>query len=155
LQFAAVVHSFLSAHQYRPPVHVSGQLVSHVPEQFTSPEGHAHAAVPRVIEHVIPPEHVVVVSHCPSEEQVSTDSPEHCIAPWVQTPPQAPPVQTYEHVVGAPHWPSDPHVSTWVSLVHCVAVGVQTSAAASGASTSSPVPASATPPQHAPAVESQ
>jgi hypothetical protein len=48
-----------------------------------------------------------------------------CVAAGTHTPPQLVPTHASGHVVVA-HWPFELHVSTCVSLVHCVAPGVQT-----------------------------
>jgi hypothetical protein len=47
------------------------------------------------------------------------------LAPGTHTPPQLVPAHASAHVVVA-HWPFEPHVCTCVSLMHCVAPGVQT-----------------------------
>jgi hypothetical protein len=70
--------------------------------------------------------------HCPEAVHVCTppfdplppSKPEaHCVAPGEQTPVQAPPLHTYVHVEGDPHWPFEPHVSAALPT-HCLLPGL-------------------------------
>ncbi len=47
----------------------------------------------------------VGLPHCPAPLQISTPLPEHCVAPGVHDPVQAPPLQIELHAVGGPHNP--------------------------------------------------
>ena len=56
--------------------------------------------------------HAVPAPHCPVPSQTCTPLPEHCVAPGVHTPVQAPAAQAYWHEVTAPHAPLVVHDCT-------------------------------------------
>lgn len=69
--------------------------------------------------------------HAPEVVHVSIPLNTHCVALGTHTPPQSPPTwpivptHAFAQVVAAPHCPFALHVSTCVSLVHRVVLGVQ------------------------------
>ena len=94
------------------------------PEHCVAPGLHATHAPER--QELALPEHATGEPHWPAAVHVWTPpfGPEaHWVAPGLQTPVHAPPLQTYVQLEGAPHCPLEPHVSTPLPT-HCLLAGV-------------------------------
>jgi hypothetical protein len=118
--------------QVVPHVDDEERLVSHPsegePSQSRVPAAHATHAPPEQV--CVVAVHAAAAPHWPLESQVCTPLPEHCFAPGVHTPVQAPLTQAEEtHVDAVPQLPFASHVCTPL-FEHCFVPGAQVPAQA-------------------------